>query len=41
VEALFQAEDGSDDFLDVLFLVIRWYDNDAIACVHNGLMLFC
>ena len=34
VECLLQAKYGSDNVLDVFFLVIRRYDNDAIAILH-------
>ena len=30
-----EAEHGADDSFDVLFLVIRGYDNDAVALRHN------
>ena len=36
METLLQTEDGPDNFLDVLFLVVRRYNDDTIATVHVG-----
>ena len=30
METFLQAEDGTDDFLDILFFVISRYDNDTV-----------
>ena len=34
MEYFFQPEYGADDIFDVLFLVIRGDDNDAVALLH-------
>ena len=41
VEALIQREDGADDFLHVLFLVIGGYNDDRVAFVHNDMSFLC
>ena len=35
VETFFQPEDGADDFLDVLLLVIRRDNDDTVASMHS------
>ena len=39
MKTLLQSEDGPDNLLDVLFLVIRGYDNDTIAYVRHFYIL--
>ena len=34
IEGLLQTKDGADDVLNILFLVIRGDDNDAVALLH-------
>ena len=35
METFLQAEDGADDFLDILLLVVGRDDDDAVACIHD------
>ena len=34
MKTLRQREDGADDTLNILFLVIRRYNYNAITCIH-------
>jgi hypothetical protein len=40
MEILVETEDGPDDFLDVLLLVVRRDDDETVAFVHRAFMDF-
>ena len=40
VKTLIQREDGTDDFLHVLFLIVRRNDDDAVGFVHSFIILW-